>query len=266
VLGVGDDLAASPLPLSAATWLDPAAALVRVVLAADDLAALTPGPYRLDLALTTGGSRRRAMRWELNVRPSPGVGTAPPTYCTFADLTTAAPWVIDLVSEEATQQANFGEARAEARRWVDRTVLARARWTLEKQAARHGPVLAVTPAGITTGVDAGPAWGESVYPDADLDAAVASVRTALGQDGLADPDGNIARAASFYAVSVLCEAQVGPKDTSEYGSLAATYRRRALRLLGSTRLRVVLTLYGPDPDDPEGPEIVTGTTTYELVP
>jgi hypothetical protein len=29
---------------------------------------------------------------------------------------------------------------------------------------------------------------------------------------------------------------------------------------------VVLTLYGPDPDDPEGPEIVTGTTTYELVP
>jgi hypothetical protein len=105
----GDDLASAASPT--VTWITaPATVNVRV-----DTSAIGPGDYQLRV---TDANNDVDVGWfRLRVLPAPGVATASPTYCSFDDLLTHAPWILDVQAE--SDQAGFAEQRARAREWLD---------------------------------------------------------------------------------------------------------------------------------------------------
>lgn len=133
-LWAGDDRAPIPLATSGVTWggtaddgteYTAAGGVVTIALDDADTAMLEVGAYTLAASLVDGGEPYEFWRGEVAISPRPGVAPAPRAYCSFRDMQDVIPW-IHLARYSEVEQAGYAEARAEATRLVDATVIARA--------------------------------------------------------------------------------------------------------------------------------------------
>lgn len=224
-LWAGDSQTALATPSLA--WASKDNGTVTLTLSAANTAQ-TAGVYQIRCTITDGGTAYEFYRAWLRIADSPGSDTAPAVYCSFDDM-------LDLAGElseallEASDQAGYAEQRAKARQWTDRTVIARAKDTIELQAERHAPVVTSQEAEITTGVDDGPEWGPSIYPDASVRDAVDVIRDALAADQLI-LDAEVVEANAAYALALVYGRQAGQTAGGvSYQDLAGKWREHASR-------------------------------------
>jgi hypothetical protein len=211
----GDDLPALFHP--AVTWVDAAAAKIRIALAPSSTASLAGGRYQLRARVTPAGDGlpRALFRAWLDVRSTPGTGTARPVYGTADEMLRLAPWLTSLQAE--TDQSNFAEARADAREWLDGIILER--WAglyPGRSFARQDTFDWSTP-----GATVAPAW----------------MRAALAADGLLVRPA-VARACACYAIAEACEPQLGKLEGTSYQALGRRMRYQAEQLVRTLRAEV----------------------------
>lgn len=130
-------------------------------------------------------------------------------YGTFDDMLLVADWLPNLVADKPSMRSNLSEFRARARRWIDTNLLSRAERDLQLQKEAHAPVVAADALSITTGLDAGPEWGPSVYGDPDVSEARTTISGYLAADLLSLADGEIRTIAANRAVYEVCRSQIG---------------------------------------------------------
>jgi hypothetical protein len=239
----GDDRAVAFNPTVA--WDEVGEGTITHTIDGDDTADVEPGTYRAMLSITQGAATTRREYGPIVLTAVPGSAVAGKVYCSQNDMLTIFPQLGKLQDIDA-DQTGFIEQRVEARRWVDRQVMSRARTALDSQARRHAPVLTVDPIEISVGVDAGPDWGLSIYPETTARNQLATIRGHLDDDalmvGLTSAQsaqtwdgGLVRRIAAYYALSLVFEGQVGSmgEEGSEtsYQTLARRFRQRAIREL-----------------------------------
>lgn len=117
----GDDLAS--VSGATAAWLT-APSLVDVTYPAAFTAQLDVGAYYARLWIDT---TTLAAEWLVRVTPAAGSGTAPSVYCTYDDVLTYCPWIMQAQTADPTIQADLGEHRARARTKLEDVILARFR-------------------------------------------------------------------------------------------------------------------------------------------
>jgi hypothetical protein len=197
----------------------------------DDLTARQT--YTVRCTITDGGDVYEFFRGWIVTDPSPGTGTALDVYCTFADMLDLAGGLVDVLKESA-DQAGFAELRNKARQWTDRTCLARARSILEEQQGKHAAIVSSDPIEISGGVDDGPTWGRSIYPETSIRDQLDDVRALLNADDLIlDPE--LIEANAAFALSLVYQRQAGGNE--EYRRLAQEWRDRAIRTLAGYTFR-----------------------------
>lgn len=199
VIWPGDDQ--TPVATPTAAWDDPAAATVWLTVRESDTEGLDPGTYRGRIWVHSQGRRIDGGDFALRLTASPGAGLALPSYCTLGDMERLATGWVDDLQDLDDDRAGFAEQRYEARRWVDRQLLARR----EAQLLDGHRVAALPP------------WPEEV------DASLTSLRVALDADGLVRDGGDVARIAAHYALYLVCEPQVGAGGETPYQTLAARH-------------------------------------------
>jgi hypothetical protein len=224
-LWAGDDITALATPTLA--WANHDAGTVTLTLSAANTTQ-TPATYQIRCTVTDGGVAYEFYRAWLKIEASPGSATAPATYCGFDDMLELAGDLADALLE-SSDQAGFAEQRAKARRWTDRVVVARAKDVISTQAERHSPVVGSEAIDITTGVDDGPEWGPSIYPDTSIRDAVDVIRAALAADDLI-LDAEVVEANAAYALALVYGRQMGAAPNgANYQDLAGKWREYASR-------------------------------------
>jgi hypothetical protein len=236
----GGDLASLFTP--ATSLIDAAAGKAMVsVSAAQSLTLPSPGLYRLELLITSGGLTVAGFDGQIRFLPSPGSTAIPQTFCDESDLLSIAPWIEKLAGD--AQWAGFLRERAEATKWLKRQAMSRVDEILEDQASRHGPIALVDPIVPTSGVDDGPWWGPSTIPDTTIRDQRTTYQTMLdtvGQLMIDSPlDNGLARQiVAHWAVHLVCRTQLGVDSDTPYQALAREFRNQAIRLLVSWTARI----------------------------
>lgn len=230
------------------TWIDADAGSLKLEISAAQSASLSPGRYYVKISVTASGktstlvSGQNTLEW-LDIAAAPGEAEPLRSYISLDDLTLIDPPVeiLELAGRDLTKFTRQGWA---ASRWLDGVVIDRARNTLALQLERHDAVTWVEGSTISAGVDAGPGWGPSIYADADVDAQLTTIQTALDDDGLIiddSPSGVQARMiAASYALYLILRYQVGQTNQTPYQVLANGFHRAANRSLVSWDARVDL--------------------------
>lgn len=226
---------------------------VRLTVSKDAVGSCTPGTYYLQVLLDPDGQAipilPEGSTYELS--PGPGSGVIGTSYVTLDQCKRFTPWLAQAFAKDPTLQADLAEQLYEARCWVDEVAMARARRILEKQMTRHEPVVTVAPVTISSGVDFGPEWGVSIYPDTTLEAQLEGIADALAADGMVI-DSAVRRATAYRTAFLVCDPLYGTQqDQTPWQKRAAISRERSSRLLACTTLKVW--------DE-------TSLTTYQLAP
>ena len=240
-LWTGDGITAVTMSNSTVAWLSATDGTLTFTLDNADTATLAAGWYRLEIYVTSASEPYTCYTAMVNVLPTAGSTTADKTYCTMAQVVDVAPWVGNLITTAGDMQSNLGEPRAGARRWINRQLMARARQALESQLEKHTPIVVTDAYEITTGVDDGPAWGQSVYDDTSVEAQLNTIRGYLDSDyvasttaGLVDADGTWAEIAANYTAYLFTRNQVNKDGESQYQAFGEDCRDRAAMLLAGT--------------------------------
>ena len=245
-LWAGDDR--SPAATLTAAW-DPdlasnpagvAKPRVKLTIASSAVASCTPGTYYLQVLINPGTDNVPVLpdgsTYELT--PGPGTGTIGTAYCTLDQCRKFVPWIDQAIAKHPAVQLDLAELRYEARCWVDEVALARARRILERQAIRHDPVEWVEPITPTSGVDFGPQWGVSVYPDTTLRTQLEAIEDSLAADRLVLSPA-VVRAAAYRTAFLVCDPLYGTQeDQTPWQKRAAVSLERSKRLLAATTLVV----------------------------
>ena len=245
-LWAGDDR--TPAATLAAAW-DPdlannpagvAKPRVRLTIASAAIAGCTPGTYFLQVLINPGTDDVPVLpdgsTYELTA--APGTGTVGTAYCTLDQCRKFVPWIDQAIARHPAVQLDLAELRYEARCWVDEIALARARRILERQAARHDPVAWVDPITPTSGVDFGPDWGVSVYPDTTLRSQLEAIADALEADRLTTSSA-VVRAACWRTAYLVCDPLLGEAEKGmTWARLAAKAQVAAVRILAATTLAI----------------------------
>lgn len=175
------------------------------------IASLESGTYQVEVILNPGVDDVLAWAGPIAIADGPGSRALPPVYCSARDLLDEATWAGSLQDLGPGHAANFLKERAEARREVDRQVLAR--W--ERETRRRGQLRA---------------WHPRRLAD-ELATGRAALQAALDAGRLA-PDGTLARVAALYTLHLICRSQVGTKEgDTPFQTLSKVYRRDWLRTL-----------------------------------
>lgn len=239
----GDDRSPVTLTTSGVFWSDANAGTIHISIEQVDSATFDVGTYLLSVHITDGGKVRKCFESWLKIETAPGTATAPITYCTADRMKRFAGQILDNLQDES-DQAGFAEQRAQASRWVDQTILARAKKVLSDQLQRHVPILSVDPITPTSGVDAGPMFGVSIYPETTLQTQMDTIRGYLGGTNskltLIEPeDSAVIDATALQAVAIVLERQFGPSgEDTPYQKLAVKFHARAVDKLYSTKARI----------------------------
>jgi hypothetical protein len=221
----GQDQAPAASP--AATWVDAAAGLVQVLVAASDTAGLRPGLYRMVAAVTHEGARLPFFDGSIELTPEPGAAPPPAVYCSYEDVLLYAPQIDRLQDADAGLAGFLGE-RARARAWVDEVCLdgyrpnhGRARRMVAADGAAPGPYL--------RWVAAGP--GGAATP------TVEDLRDAIAADGLV-VTAQIREAVAHMAAAIVLLNQPGVNNP--YHQNGAYHAARAEALLRAAVVEVDL--------------------------
>lgn len=175
-----------------------------------------------------------AYRFAFDVWPRPGSATAPPAYCSFADLLTdGRSWLRQLQSED--DETGFGRQRGRAREWLDALIIAR--WPGSSGGSFGG-------SDITTGFDLSTGQaGPGGYMARRLAAGGLIVGAA------------VAECCAKKAIGYICEGQLGPAAGSDkFAALGRHYHREADNLARSL-------VVGVDPGPSGVPSIVVNLGT-----
>lgn len=199
--------------------------------------AVTPATYFLQVLIGDTPVLPDGSTFEL--LPGPGAAAAGFAYITLDKMRRFVPWIDTAIAAHPTAQSDLAEQLAEASAWVNATALARAERILERQQARHDPVVEVTPLTIASGVDWGPEWGVSIYPDTTRRAQLEDIADALAAGHLVVTS-YVAAAVAWRATAIVCEPLLG--DVAEtrlsWSKLASEAKVRSSRLLASETLKV----------------------------
>lgn len=232
----GDDTAALFSPT--VTWLSATNGTVTLAVSASDSGTLTPFA-RYPVVLTVGSRKVRV--GVLVASPGPGSAAVGAVYGSLDGMMRlTGEKVADLL--ESSDLGDGNELLAEARRITDRTVLSRARVILADQLRRHAPVVeseGITP---TTGADAGPWWGPSIYPDTTVRDQLDALDALLVANNLVTTgtqNAAVVAANNHLALSELFVRQTGGGETDQkYRGLSAYHRRMGLNLLAGCVFRI----------------------------
>lgn len=242
-LWLGDDLAPAWDSNSAVAWIayNIAKPTLKLTVPRSAIAGLKPALWYLSILINPGTDDIEVCEPGTTLELVPaadGAGASLPAYTERDELLQYAPWLGEVVARDTRLRGDLSEQRNLARQWIDRTAIARARRILEAQADAHEPVLAVDPIEPADGVDAGPAYGPSVYPDTTVRDQLRAIQGHLDADRLI-LDTGVREAAARYAVSLTCEALLGRgPDESGYQQTAARNRTLAMHRLAGTPLRI----------------------------
>lgn len=253
---LGNGRAAAFAP--AVSWVSASAGTGTIRMAAADTLALAPARYRGQVRVTDVSDSNRVFalfEFYLTLTDSPGTAVAEPVYGSLDGMRRKSGEDLDGLLERS-DLGDGNELLAEGRRGVDREVMSRARTIVETQAERHVPVEASDPVEITDGVDDGPSWGLSVYPDTSVRDQLDAIDGYLDDDMLMTTgarDRAAVDACEHLALAELFGRQTGQGDADEkYRALASKHRVLAARLLAGWTARI-------DTDD-------DGTADMELQP
>ena len=246
-LWAGDDRTPALQSGTAIEWIDHVNTAtdpprVKVTLARDDIDGLTPGTYYIRGVVnpTTDDRDLWAPGSTIELQAVAGTAVVPETYCTFDDMLRLSGDLLTNLQEDA-DQSGFVEQRHEAYLWTNQTVLNRARAILDRQLESHLPVAALDAIDIAAGVDAGPDWGPSIYPDTTVEDQMDDIAGYL-EDGflLTDThaDKAMVTANAMYALSEVYRRQIG-RDES-YRSKADYWHERAVKKLFSWTARLAI--------------------------
>jgi len=222
---------------SAVTWVSTGSTLK---LSVPKLSAtVSPAPYYIQIWINPGTDDIAVLDegTTLTLTPAPGATTVGRTYCTMGDVRDYCPWIDRVIEADPNLRADLGDQRERATRWVDETIMARVRAILEDQERRHSPVVVVTPIEPTSGVDMGPWWGASIYPDTTLDAQLTTIQGYLDDDGLTLSP-RVIEATARYAVYLACTAVLTPTGENPYQESAGRFHAEAMALLRAETFRV----------------------------
>ncbi len=197
----------------AVAWLTPAAGLVTLSIAKAQTASLASGKYGVDAFLTDSSGRFTAIyQAMLTLEASPGATALRPTYCSINDMRIHAAWIDDLQDEQNDLTGFAGEC-AQARDWLDGLIL---------QGIR-GTNLTTLSNGMTTMYSR---WGSrgSLITNQYIWGLLQNNALVLTQ-----PTGRKAiRACAFYALSLVCRAQIAQGGARDYQRLGSYYARSAI--------------------------------------
>lgn len=201
----GGSTSAYGLSASTVTWLDVSAGTVTLSLDEADTPLLSTGD---ELAiLITDVKTYEVFRACLEVAESPGLGTAPATYATVADMRAECSW-IESISGGA-DRGGYLRQRALAREWTD-AILQSAYPVLQQE---RWDVFATAPA-----------LGLNVWLQQQLDADNLVLTGPYGR--------RIVRANALYACHLVLRDEVSrSKEKSHYQTLADTFHREAMAAL-----------------------------------
>lgn len=209
---------------------------------AASLASLSPGLYRVQILINPGVDDVEAFLDLIEFTAAAGSATAVKVYCGFDDCRRLLPIVAQLIGRDPSLQSDLAEPRAWARQWLNRQLLCRAARILEQQRDRHEPVARTNPIVPTGGVDAGPEWGPSVYPDTTFRDQLAAIAALLDDDRLMTDDGSAATITAHYALYLACDAQLGGgqegSSETDWQAIAAKHRKRANQALRGYDARI----------------------------
>jgi hypothetical protein len=217
--------------------------ILLITVPASAIAALEEGTYQYEVIADPGTVDELLDRGQIKLVDSAGATAVPRTYCSLRDMVAECAWIEDAEGLQDARAANFLRERASASRWLERQAMARWSRAMEDQGSRHAAVAALAAIVPTSGIDAGPAWGDSSIPDATHRAAESAFAALLDSAGLmvdAPPDRDgLRRAAALYSLFEALDDQVG-KDAagSSFQAQAAKFRSRAVGMLRGVTLRV----------------------------
>lgn len=245
-LWAGDDQASLFTPTVA--WDDAEAGTLIYSHTAVQSALLTPGStYTVMLSVTRSGTTAKTPLCRIAMVAAPGAATALTSYCTLDDMLRISGDLLSSLSED-TDQSGYAEQRHEALEWTHETVLSRARAILERQAEAHLPVVIVDPITISSGVDGGPGWGPSIYPDTSIETQMELIRGYL-DDGLlltdALEDRALVEANALYALYLVYDRQQSYGDKGE----DTRYRKQAMEWKARARDKLLTWVARIDRDD-----------------
>lgn len=229
----GDDTAAIAMPGASAAWVSAPAATAGITLAYSDTSSLSPGDYPVYLTIGTNGAKRRIAILRLSHAPGSAVPGA--TYCTLDRMLR---WAGDLAADlqERADQSGYAEQRHAALLWTHDAILARADAILARHLDQHAPVVESAAIEIASGVDDGPTWGPSLYPDTSLRDAREAVRGWLDDGHLVTAGAEDERMLDANALHALWLVYLRSSDEA-YRMRAGGFRSLANRYLASWTAR-----------------------------
>ena len=234
----GDDRASLVTPTVA--WLSAADATLALSMTAAQTDDLTPGTYVMSVDITDGGEVYECFRSWLRVEAVAGIATAGTAYCMLDDMLEAAGDLVEDLQNRA-DVAGFAEQREEAARWTRKTIRTRAEVIGRRHLEQHSPVVTQTAIEISDGLDDGPEWGPSIYPDTTLRTHLDLVTSWVDSGYLMqteDDDEALRRANALYSVGLVYRRQHGESAKGEtYRMMAARMFSEAIRLLASYTFR-----------------------------
>jgi hypothetical protein len=232
----GADYTATALTNSGAVWATASLGTITLTLDNADTADLAIGTHLVEVYVTDGGEPITVYSALLKVTATAGAGTAPVTYCTAGDVYDRAGALADFLAG-CGDAGGFLAERYEAAQWIYRTAMSRAEKVAARQYEAHAPVEAEEALEITTGLDAGPMWGDSSYTQPDRGAFVEAVAGWLDDELLMNEsprDAALRDAAVDWTLYRLLGKQ--PAESTYYG-MAGAYRTSAIRTLATHTFR-----------------------------
>ena len=201
--------------LVAATWADPTAGTVDLLIAAAQTVGLAAGRYRGRLVVTDPFEGPLVgYEWAVDLTPAPGTEVEPPSYCRFADLLDyGRSWLPGL--QGADDEAGFAEYRGRARAWLDDLIL-------DARRSRGGASLG------------SPGYGASLY-GAGGATPNPWLRAQLDADLLIRRPW-VVECTAKKALALICDGQIGPTEAGDgYARVGRGYANEARSLaLSST--------------------------------
>lgn len=255
ILWAGDTLTAVTMSSSGCAWIDstvspapdPDDGTFRVLLDNSDTANLAPGWYRIEIKITSGSEPQTCFECMLEVLPAAASGTAGATYCTYARVVDVCPWVGQLVRNSSEMQSDLGEYRADARRWLNRQLMARAEVRLNQLAEGHT-------VDLNNVYEETPDWLEYTWNEGEssVQEVLASLQSILDDDyvastdpGLVDGDGTIAEICAYYTAYLIGRNEIG-ENGEDYRRFASESQNIATTKLSGHVAKV----YSDDTDAP----------------
>lgn len=207
----------APLFSPVAAWVSPSLGQISVTFAGSQTAGLTAGTYRCRVTCQPLGTSQTLLFWDGAVKfsTSPGATLPPPVYCQYQDMLDHAPFLEDIYDARRNIDGYLNE-RGRARKWLDIILIRNFR------------------GGSASIFGNDPGGGFDGQFGARRTAIYSPYATGQLADNLLLLNDDVVRTNAFYAIALVCLAQVTRSSGEIFATRARSYRAMARDLLFST--------------------------------